>query len=374
MLNRNFPYERASRIAGDKTLIDRYFDERTSRELFLKYSRRVYSPLLSQAIFEAERGSKEGKTFNIAIAASGLFFDLARRYDVGLINNLKKLEALGALELIAIPYFHSLASLYPGGTDEFEEQVRMQIELLRKIFSSQVVLLANSHLLYNDKIARAVEALGLKGCIIEEMNGMSGLPVYRSIYSENVKVITRSRDISLFIQEGKVEEAVRLGRKGGRHVIFLEAESLAERGEGYVRLLISSLRRSDIDLIKPSTLLEEVDSGTVSVPEQLTTALSEYGGNVRAWIENSMQRLSFERMASLKPLVKEAGDAKIKGLWRMLQQSDFLLSMSGKGPAYFNIFSSPAEAFVVYNTIFVDFEGKVATWVQRIRKSRIHPK
>ena len=373
MLNRNFPYERANRIADSKTIIDRYFDERISRDLFLKYSRRVYNPLLSQAVIEAERSSKEGKPFVICIATSGIFLDIARRYDISIINNLKKLEALGALELIAMPYFHSLASLYPGGLDEFEEQVKLQIELMKKIFSTKISVLANSHLLYNDKVSKVVESLGLQACLAEEINGTRKSPVYKVPNAEGVKVIVRSKDLSLAILEGRIEELERTGKREGRYVVFLEAESLYPRGEGYSRLLISTLRASGVKLVGLSDLLEDLDSGTISIPEQLTTSLSEYGGSVKAWISNSMQRIAFERTASLKTLIKEAGDDKIKNLWRMLQQSDFLLSMGDVG-SHFDVFSTPAEAFAVYNTIFVDFEGKVATWVQRIRKSRVQTK
>lgn len=370
VLNRNFPYERAFRIAGDKTLIDRYFDERTSRALFLKYSKTVYAPLLSQAATEAERSSKEGKGFTVAIAASGIFFDLVRRYDMSILNHLKKLEALGSLEVLAMPYFHSLASLFPGGLDEFEEQVRMQMELMKKIFSVPVNILVNSHLIYNDKVARAAEALGLKGAIIEEVAGARNPPVYKAIGSEDFRLLTRNAIIGRAVIEGRIEELVKAGKVDGTYVLFLEAESLAERGGEYAKLVVSTLRRSGAEVLGPSKLIENLDSGTISIPEQLTTSLAEYGGTVKAWIGNPMQRLAFERMASLKALVQEAGDAKIKSLWRMLQQSDYLLSMGEGYPAYFNIFSSPAEAFAVYNSVYVDFEGKVATWVQKLRKSR----
>ncbi len=370
VLNRNFPYERALRIADDKTLIDRYFDERTSRGLFLKYSRTVYTPLLSQAVAEAERGAKEGKGFTLAIAASGIFFDLVRRYDMPLLNHLKKLEALGSLEVLAMPYFHSIAGLFPGGLDEFEEQVRMQMELMKKIFSVPVTVLVNSHLIYNDKVARAAEVLGLKGAIIEEVGGARNPPVYKAIGSEDFRLLTRHSILSRAVLEGKVEELIKVGKEESTNVLFLEAESLAQRGSEYVKLIVSTLRRTGAEIIGPSKLIENLDSGTISIPEQLTTSLIEYGGTVKAWISNPMQRLAFERMAVLKALVQEAGDAKIKSLWRMLQQSDFLLSMGDGYPSYFNIFSNPAEAFAVYNSIYVDFEGKVATWVQKLRKSR----
>ena len=370
VLNRNFPYERAFRIADDKTLIDRYFDERASRALFLKYSKAVYAPLLSQAVVEAERGSKEGRGFTIAIAASGIFFDLVRRYDMSILNHLKKLEALGSLEVLAMPYFHSLASLFPGGLDEFEEQVRMQMELMKKIFSVPVNMLVNSHLIYNDKVARAAEALGLKGAIIEEVAGARNPPIYKAIGSEDFRLLTRHASIGRAVIEGRVEELIKAGKVDGTYVLFLEAESLADRGGEYAKLVVSTLRRSGAEVVGPSKLIENLDSGTISIPEQLTTSLAEYGGTVKAWIGNPMQRLAFERVASLKALVQEAGDAKIKSLWRMLQQSDYLLSMGEGYPTYFNIFSSPAEAFAVYNSVYVDFEGKVATWVQKLRKSR----
>ncbi len=52
-----------------------------------------------------------------------------------------------------------------------------------------------------------------------------------------------------------------------------------------------------------------------------------------------------------------------------MQQVDFLIAMDERSTESKG-FSSAYEAFSVLNTILVDFEGKVATLVQRIRKAK----
>jgi alpha-amylase/alpha-mannosidase (GH57 family) len=94
------------------------------------------------------------------------------------------------------------------------------------------------------------------------------------------------------------------------------------------------------------------------------------------WLENSMQRISFDRILSLEPYIKEINDAGVTKIWRLFQQSDHLLYMSNKEELestqpHYSHYSSPAEAFAVFNVAYTDFEGKVATIVQRIRKSKL---
>jgi alpha-amylase/alpha-mannosidase (GH57 family) len=91
------------------------------------------------------------------------------------------------------------------------------------------------------------------------------------------------------------------------------------------------------------------------------------------WLDNPMQRISFDRILNLAPYIKEINDAGITKIWRIFQQSDYLLYMSNKEELELAqpYYSSPAEAFAVFNSAFTDFEGKVATIVQRMRKSKL---
>jgi len=97
------------------------------------------------------------------------------------------------------------------------------------------------------------------------------------------------------------------------------------------------------------------------------------------WLDNVMQRISFDRMASLKPYVSEVNDNGITKIWRLLQQSDHIEYMVmekeelGGDHLSYNPYSSPAEAYAVFDSIFTDFEGKVATIVQRMRRAKVQP-
>ncbi|MCP8317749.1 MAG: hypothetical protein H3Z51_12955, partial [archaeon] len=126
----------------------------------------------------------------------------------------------------------------------------------------------------------------------------------------------------------------------------------------------------------PTEIIRNVQSiRTIIVPEVRTMSWAD-NKDMSLWLENSMQRISFDRILNLAPYIKEINDAGITKIWRFFQQSDLLLYMSTKeeielAQPYYSHYSSPAEAFAVFNSAYTDFEGKVATIVQRIRKSKI---
>jgi alpha-amylase len=374
-LSRNFPYERAKRIADEASLMDRYFDYGLCHKLYLENSKQIFTPLLTGFLEEAEATAKTPNPFRFAIAASGLFIEQVVKEDAFLLSVIKKLLGLGAVEFVATPYHNSLASLYSGGLDEFEEQVKEDVNLLGKMFSVQPKVFSNTKLVFNDRIARSVEAMGFVGNFVDgvkALNAESPAFTYTSSAAPGLRLLVRDTKLSTALISGAIEEVERLKTGDGLAVIYFDTDEIGKRDKSYYKLIAGTLHQQGFSFVSPTEyVMDTTPAGSLSVPEPLTIATEEAGGNVNRFLANPMQRISYDRVSALRPYIKEVGDERVKVLWRILQQLDHFIYMGDQmPPAIHKIFSGPAETFAVYNTILVDFEGKITTIVQRMRKAR----
>jgi len=375
-LSRNFPYERARRIADEASLMDRYFDYGLCHKLYLENSKQIFTPLFTGLLEVAEATAKSPNPFKFSVAATGLFIEQVVKEDAFLLSVIKKLLGLGALEFVATTYHNSLSSLYSGGLDEFEEQVREDANIVNKMFAVQPKVIANTKLLFNDKIARSAEAMGFTAMFVDGVRGLNAESpsfTYTSSAAPGLRLLVRDSKASMALISGAVEEVEKLKNGDGLGVIYLDVDEVGKRDKTYFKLIAGTLHEQGFSFVTPAEYVADTTpAGSLSVPEPLTIATEESGGNVNRFLANPMQRISYDRVSALKPFIKEVGDERVKVLWRILQQLDNFVCMGDQlPPAYHRIFSSPAETFAVYNTILVDFEGKVTTIVQRMRKARI---
>lgn len=374
-LSRSFPYERAKRIAEEASLMDRYFDYGLCHKLYLENSKQIFTPLLAGFLEEAEATAKTPNPFRFAIAASGLFIEQVVKEDAFLLSTIKKLLGLGAVEFLATSYHSSLASLYSGGLEEFEEQVKENVTLLNKMFAAQPKVFVNTKLIYNDRIARSVEGMGFLGAVVDgvpSLNAESPAFTYTSATAPGLRLLVRDTKMSRAVANGSFEELDRLKGGDGLDVIYLDVADLGKREKSFFKFLAATMHQQGFSFVNPTEYIADTTpAGSLTVPEPLTIASDEVGGNVNGFLANAMQRISYDRVSSLRPYIKEVGDERVKVLWRILQQLDHFVYMGEQvPPSYHRVFSGPAETFAVYNTILVDFEGKVTTIVQRMRKAR----
>jgi alpha-amylase len=84
--------------------------------------------------------------------------------------------------------------------------------------------------------------------------------------------------------------------------------------------------------------------------------------DLTAWLGNSIQDSSAERIYRMEGLVKSLGDPELLHTWRKLQTSDHFYYMCTKWFAdgdvhkYFSPYESPYDAHVIYNNVVSDFE------------------
>jgi alpha-amylase len=373
-LSRTFPYERLRRIAEESSLMDKYIDYSLLHRQFVEKSRYLLTPAINGFLSAAEDSQRGNFPFKFSISMSGLFIEQMLKEDTALVASITRLVGLGALEILTTPYYHSLSSLYRGGAEEFEEQVRETSQLIKKVFGVEPKSLVNTELIYTDSVAKSAEAMGLTGVMADDVPSIAA-PGSQKIYSSGsypgVRIILRNHQLSHAFIRGDFD-ASDLAYPGF-NTIFIDSEDLPRADVSAYRNMAISLVQRGIRTMLPWEMIESsLPSGNISVPDAVGSASFELNGSVSSLLENPMQRMFYERVEALHPYVKEIDDARIKGLWRILQQADLLYCMSnGASVPNPGVYSSPADAFSICNTVLVDFEGKVGTLVQRIRKAKL---
>ncbi|MEM3437101.1 MAG: glycoside hydrolase family 57 protein [Nitrososphaerales archaeon] len=399
-LNRTFPYERVKRMAEGASIMDRYFDDKLNQEVFNKLLKKCYNPTLNILLEMINSTEKSDKPFKLSLFLSGLFIEQVIRYKPELIEFLRKLVAKNHIEILGGNYYNSLASVYPGDKIEFIEQAKIHRDLMRKLFGMEPNVFQNTELIYNDSIAKIVKKIGYEGILTEGVDNILGMKSPNYVYSSpgdgEVKLLFRHHRLSddirfRFSDKTWNEFPLTVGKfcdwlaatPGEVISIVLEIETFGEYNsedtgifDFLKNLPVEVAKRNNLIWSTPTEVIRNNQpKGTIIVPEVRTISWAN-NKDMSSWLENPMQRISFDRILNLAPYIKEINDVGITKIWRLFQQSDYLLYMSTKkelelAKPYYSYYSSPAEAFAVFNSAFTDFEGKVATIVQRIRKSKL---
>ncbi len=136
-------------------------------------------------------------------------------------------------------------------------------------------------------------------------------------------------------------------------------------------------QKQDLAWATPREAIHKLpSSGAIPVPEMKTVSWADVEKDTSAWLQNPMQRVSFERIVALDPYVREINRKEVTDVWRLLQQSDnlYYISTKGGGPgqvhSYFSPHSSAVEAFVVFDSVLTDYEGRVGVLASDLRKKK----
>lgn len=390
-LNRIFPRERARRIAEGSSIIDRYFDLKADAEFFTKASHSAYTPIFS-SLLQVITEAKAAKTPVVASGSfTGLFLEQASRCDAALLGILRKLSETGRFEVLGGTFYNSLASIYADGTEEFKAEIREHKYHVEKLFGSHPAVFANTGCIYNDSMAHILEEEGFKAALVDNSHvveaqspefvygskGTLKLLIRHAGFSDDM--MFRFSEISWSEYPLTAEKLVqRLSNaKGDLAVLLIELDMFSgvwlERFPQFIKELASEVSKTDN--VTWSSTSSAVDShpvsGTIHIPPP-TTISSDQSGDLTPWLGNEMQKISFDRMVDLGHLVREINHRDVYRIWRLLQQSDhlFYMQMDGNQAEAHSPFSSPAEAYLVFESILSDFEGKIATLVQRARKAK----
>ncbi|MEM0158179.1 MAG: glycoside hydrolase family 57 protein [Thermoplasmataceae archaeon] len=332
------------------------FWEDFNRKIFERAADKCYMPT-TKLLIENQ--------FVSNISMSGTFLEQIEKYRPELIDLFGEYFRSGLGEIICETYYHSLASIWDAA--EFRHQVYMLRKKIRDLFGVSPKAFRNTELIYSDKIAHEVAKMGFESILAEGrddlLNGKDPNWVFRSESGLNLLLrnYRLSDDISFrFSNHGwpgfpltAPKYAGWVASSPGDVVnLFMDYETFGEHQWPetgifeFLKHLPREFSRQNIQMARISDLVSRLEThGTISVP--FYTSWADTSRDLSAWLGNSMQIESFERMKSLKNTEKQ-------NTWRLLQTSDHLYYMAfGKAEdievhGYFSPYETPYHAFMHY--------------------------
>jgi len=365
-----------------------YFNHKLNQEIFEKVAKKCYLP--TNKILLDLINKYDGK-FRVSFSLTGTFIEYCERYMPSVLDSFKDLFATGAVDLIEETYYHSLSSMYDD-LDEFEKQVNMHREKIKKIFKYSPKIFRNTETIYDNRIAKKITELGYKGIITEGadkiLGGRSPNYLYKPVNTD-LKVLLRnyklSDDVGFRFSNHDWPEFPLTADKFAKWIsrcegdvinLFLDYETFGEHQwietgifEFLKHLPEEVLKHHHLDFVTVSEAIEQYNPvGDIDVPWAISWA--DEDRNVSTWLGNDMQKACFNELKNIGRKLKEKSNEKLLKTWRRLQTSDHLYYCSTKGladgdvHAYFSPYDNPYEGFMNYMNILQDLKQRVSSVVK----------
>jgi len=360
-----------------------YFDRKLNKEIFEKVANKCYLPtnkLLLDLIHEFD-----GK-FRMSFSLTGTFVEYCEQFLPSVLDSFKELFHTGAVDLIEETYFHSLSSLYDE-LDEFEEQVKMHRQMIKRIFNYEPKVFRNTEAIYDNRIAKKIKELGYKGIITEGSERILGWRSPNFIYkpvNADIKVLLRnyklSDDVGFRFSAHDWpgfpltadKYAYWMSHCEGDIVnLFMDYETFGEHQWtetgifDFIRHLPGEvLRHKHLDFVTVSEAVDRYETvGKIDAPWAISWA--DEDRDVSTWLGNDMQIACFNELRDIGRKLKKHDDKELLHAWRLLQTSDHLYYVSTKGledgtvHAYFSPYDVPYDGFINYMNILQDLKHKI---------------
>ena len=369
---------------GGNASASNYFNNKLNHEIFEKVAKKCYLPtnnLLLNLINEFD-----GK-FRISFSLTGTFVEYCERFMPSVIDSFKKLFATGAVDMIEETYFHSLSGLYDD-LDEFEEQVMMHRQMIKRLFNYEPKVFRNTEAIYDNRIAKKIGEMGYKGIITEGTEKILGWRspnyLYRPINSD-IKVLLRNYSLSDDIGfrfssrhwPGFPLTADKYAHwmsrcEGDLINLFIDYETFGEHQwtetgifDFLSHLPNEALKHEQLDFVTVSEAVDRYQPvGEIDVPWAISWADADR--DVSTWLGNDMQFACFNELKDIGKKLKKRGDEELLNVWRRLQTSDHLYYVSTKGledgdvHAYFSHYDGPYDGFINYMNVLQDLKQKIS--------------
>lgn len=369
-------------IGNTKDVHSTYFNEHLNQKIFEKVANKCYLPT-NNLLLDLIR-QYDGR-FRISYSLTGTFIEYCENYLPELIDSFKELFKTGAVDLIEETYFHSLSGLYDE-LDEFEDQVKMHRQMVRRIFNYKPKVFRNTEAIYDNRIARKISDLGYKGIITEGAERILGWRSPNFVYkptNANIKVLLRnyklSDDVGFRFSARNWpgfpltadKYANWMSNSFGDVInLFMDYETFGEHQwvetgifEFLRHLPGEVLKHENLDFATVSEAIERYNPiGEIDAPWAISWA--DEDRNVSTWLGNNMQIACFNELKDIGRKLKRKGDRDLLYIWRLLQTSDHLYYISTKGfedgnvHAYFSPYDIPYDGFINYMNILQDLKEK----------------
>jgi alpha-amylase len=362
-----------------------YYDDFSNESIMRKVAGKCYLPA-NQLLLELIE--KYGDRFKISFSISGVALDQFELYAPEVLESFKKLASTGQVEFLAETYSHSLVSL--TDKDEFNSQVAEHSERIESLFGLKPEVFRNTELVYSDEIGAMVAEMGFKAMLTEGAKHILGWKspnyLYYNAINPRLKVLLKnyklSDDIAFrFSNQGwnewplTAEKYVgwlkNLDKKEEVVNLFMDYETFGEHQwaeTGIFEFLKALpglvLKNKEFSFSTPSEIAVRLQPvAAIHVPFPISWADEER--DLSAWLGNDMQNEAFNKLYSLREMVKKINDVEILTDWRYLQVSDHFYYMStkffsdGEVHKYFNPYESPYDAFINYMNVLSDFTSRI---------------
>ena len=355
-----------------------------NRKMLEKVSGKSYLPA-NDLIY---RLLKKYKDLKFAFSFSGVLLEQLEDGFPKVLNSFRKLIDTGRVEVLSETYYHSLAFFY--SLSEFESQVRLHEEKVKKIFGVRPKVFRNTELAYSNDLALWAEDKGYKAILAEGWESFLGWKspnfIYRPKGCKKIGLILKnyrlSDDIAFRFSDKswvswpltaeKYASWINSINGNGQLVsLFMDYETFGEHqweDKGIFNFLNKLpgeiLKNPDNDFITPSEAVKRyAPMVEIDVPRVVTWADSER--DLSAWNGNSIQTSAIKFIYKLENDVLTTKDPRIISDWRKLQTSDHFYYMctkwfsDGDVHKYFNPYESPYEAFISYMNAANDLKIRV---------------
>lgn len=121
---------------------------------FKQYNDDCCLPLLALL----ERNTQRFPNFRVSLAVSGVWLEQAERWSPELIRRIKKLVAKGSVQLVAVPYYYSMAAFY--NLNELAFQLQLTQEKYEYFFGAGTQALLLPGFCYHNRLAKWAEKQG----------------------------------------------------------------------------------------------------------------------------------------------------------------------------------------------------------------------
>ncbi|RLF06418.1 MAG: hypothetical protein DRK00_01625 [Thermoprotei archaeon] len=310
---------------------DDVLDESLDRRVFERVAEKCYRPLLK--LLESVGGLR------VAMKLTGTLLEQMESWGDDLIEMVRGLAWEGRIELVAGPYYNSVAGLVDEG--ELVEQTRRHVELLAELTGVRPACFANPYLIYYDEIGELVSReLGLRVIITEGSPRVLGWRAPSYVYkarASDARLLLRdyrlSDEVAFGLPRGQVrvdEYAAKVSRVEGQVVLVgLPAETFGEHAPASMEAF-DFLRRLPSELSKYPWVRISTPSETVKRYKPVDEL------RVRqpvSWLEDkglstlTGSPLQVAAIEILRELMPRALASPLARAWRLLSQADILYSM-----------------------------------------------
>ncbi|MFH1211389.1 MAG: glycoside hydrolase family 57 protein [Candidatus Woesearchaeota archaeon] len=358
-----------------------YFDNEKNRFIIEKVSKKCYTPMNNLLL---RRLKKYPGKFKVNFSITGVFLDQLEKYSPQTLDLFKELAKHDTVEIASETYYHSLA--YHYSKQEFEEQVRMHQEKIKKLFKKETSIFRNTELIYNNELANHVEKMGFKGILAEGADHIlqwrSPNYIYRAKTTKNMRLLLKNYTLSDDI-------AFRFGNKGWEEFplkaekfaewlsvcdgevvnLFMDYETFGEHqweDTGifmFMEKLVEILINKGTRFRSLSELAELEPRAELDIHNFISWADVER--DLSAWLGNDLQKSAIHELYKMEKFVKALGDRALIENWRKLTTSDHFYYMctkwfnDGDVHKYFNPYDSPYNAFINFLNVLNDIILKI---------------